>query len=224
MSWSTYAGLARRLDAVRRREHELTAGQRQQVESGQAALHQLVDQLAAQQTDLTEAAGVLRVRMPLIDPPPSSALTADEALTQARAAAELSDRERERAVERARAPRFLPAASTVVRNSAVYASCAGVGVLVSMVMQLLIGDTDPTTVMLWALFGLPVVAFFVGYLLIGVVCVPRIPPEPPTHDQHGVPLPPSKRVVPPPRRTPRLGFLICFLTGPLIWLLITLIL
>ncbi|MGH3715222.1 MAG: hypothetical protein ACRDT4_17420 [Micromonosporaceae bacterium] len=220
MSGTSYAALARRLDAARRDELALTAGQRQEAESGRAALHELVDQLTGQQTDLTQAASLLRVRMPLIDPPPSSALTAGEALSAARAAAERSDSERLAAVERAHAPRFLPGASTVVRNAAVYAICAAAAVMVSSIMEFAIGDSDPTTVMLWSLLGLPMVAFFVGYLLIGVVCVPRIPPSPPEKDQHGLPLPAEQRLVPQLRRSPRLGATICLLFGPVVWLVL----
>ncbi|MGH3648741.1 MAG: hypothetical protein ACRDTM_16395 [Micromonosporaceae bacterium] len=223
MSWQRYSALARQLEAVRRNETARTAGQRQEVESGRTALSQLVDRLTEQQTALTESAALLRVRMPLIDPAPSTAITAQDALSQAHAAAELSDQQREQAVARAHAPRFMPGASTVVRNAAVYAICAAAALLLSTIMQAAIGDTDPTTVMLWSLLGLPMVAFFVGYLLIGIVCTPRIPPKPPEKDQYGLPLPPEKRLVPPLRRSPRLGFAICLLSGPLVWLVLSML-
>ena len=219
MTFQQYAALARRLDAVRRGEAELTAGQRKDVEEGRAALDRLVDRLTEQQAALTEAARHLRIRMPLIDPAPSGTVTAKDALAQAEAAATASDEAREYALERAVQPRFLPGATTVVRNAAVYGICAGGAVLISLMLRVVIGDRDPTTVMLWSLLGLPIVAFFIGYLLIGVVGVPRIPPEPPTHDERGLPLPPSKRVLPPLRRTPRLGLVICFVAVPLFWLL-----
>ncbi len=221
MTFQQYATLARRLDAVRRGEAELTAGQRKEVEEGRVTLDRLVDRLTEQQAALTEAAGHLRIRMPLIDPAPSSALTAREALTQAEAATAASDHDREYALERAVQPRFLPGATTLVRNGAVYGLCAGAAVVVSLMLQVVIGDNDRTTVMLWSLLGLPMVAFFVGYLLIGIVGVPRIPPLPPTHDDRGLPLPPSKRVLPPLRRTPRLGLAICFVAVPLFWLLVS---
>ncbi|MGH2603444.1 MAG: hypothetical protein ACRDJ9_29175 [Dehalococcoidia bacterium] len=223
MSWQRYAALARQLDAVRRDHAALTVGQRQQVESGRATLDLLVDRLTEQQTDLSETAALLRVRMPLIDPPPSTAITVSDALSQAQAAAGASDQEREQAVQRAHAPRFLPGVSTVVRNVAVYAICAAAAVLISMILQLAIGDTDPTTVMLWSLLGLPMVAFFVGYLVIPIVCVARIPPTPPEKDQYGLPLPADKRVLPPIRRSPRLGFAICLLFGPLVWLVLVVV-
>ncbi|MGH3738499.1 MAG: hypothetical protein ACRDT6_23260 [Micromonosporaceae bacterium] len=220
MSWQRYASLARQLDTVRREQVAAASGQRQQLTSGTADLDQLVDRLTEQQTALSEAARLLRIRMPLIDPPASKAISARDALTQANAAADLADAERTQALQRALAPRFLPDASAVVRNATVYAICAAAALVVSTVMQWAIGDSDPTAVMLWSLLGLPVVAFFVGYLLIGVVGVPRIPPKPPEQDEHGLPVPPERRKAPVLPRHPRLGVAICLLFGPLVWLVL----
>ncbi|MGH3656143.1 MAG: PspA/IM30 family protein [Micromonosporaceae bacterium] len=222
MSWQQYTALARRLDTARRDEATQAAELKQETESGRVGLDRLVDRLTEQQAALHEAAHQLRTRMPQINPAPSSALTAREALTRAQAAADTSESEREYALNRAQQPQLLPHWSTTPRNAVVYASCAGVALVLQVILMLLSGQIDATTVALWSLCGLPVIAFFVGYLVIGIVGVPRIPPKPAERDDQGRVIPPKKRMAPQLDRTPKLGFAICFLTLPVFWLLITL--
>jgi hypothetical protein len=222
MSWSSYAELARRLDAVRQAEAERTTRQRHDTESGRVALDQLVDRLAGQQADLTSAASALRIRMRLIDPAPSTARTVAEALRQAGQATDAADQAREEALQRAGQPQFLPDVSPVARNAAVYGLCAGVALVFQTVLVLLADQVDTVGAALWSLCGLPVIAFFVGYLVIGVVAVPRIPPAATHQDRSGRRTQP-KRVTADPDRSPRLGLAICFLALPVAWLVLILL-
>lgn len=222
MSWSSYADLARQLDSVRRTEAERTTRQRHDAESGRVALDQLVNRLTGQQADLTHAADQLRMRMRRIDPAPSAARTLTEALAQAERAADASDEAREEALRRARRPQFLPDVSPVARNAAVYGLCAAVALVFQTALALLAERVDTVTAALWALCGLPVIAFFVGYLAIGVVAAPRIPPTPPHQDRTGR-RPGSKPGRADPDRSPRLGFAICFLALPVAWLMLVLL-
>ena len=229
-----YAALAQRLDELRRgaAAHAMTL--RQEAETGRATLDQLVDRLTEQQAQLHIAARRLRLRMPVIDPAPSNALTAREALSLAQAAADTSDREREFAIARAQQPRWLPDKTPLVRNMAVYAACAGACLLVQLVL-FLVGDGDTVTTVLWAFLGLPTIAWFVGYLLIGIVGVPRIPPEPQNERDallrsgrtsvrtRGARSPAIKPRGADPDRHPRLGAAICFATLPVCWVLLSLI-
>jgi hypothetical protein len=222
MSWSSYAELARQLDSVRRTDAERTARQRHDAESGRVTLDRLVDRLTGQQADLTHAADLLRTRMRRIDPGPGPARTLAEALRQAEQAADASDQAREEALLRAKRPQFLPDASPVARNAAVYGLCAAVALVFQTALALLAERVDTVTAALWALCGLPVIAFFVGYLAIGVVAVPRIPPTPAQQDRTGRRTG-SKPSRADPDRSPRLGFAICFLALPVAWLMLVLL-
>jgi len=220
MSWGSYAEAARRLDEVRRSDAERTTQQRHEAETGRVALDRLVDRLAGQQADLTGAATTLRMRMRLIDPVPSTAHTLAEALRQAEQAADAADQARENALRRGRQPQFLPDASPVTRNAAVYGMCAGVALVFQAGLALLGDRVDTVGAALWSLFGLPVIAFFVGYLVIGVVAIPRIPPTPPSQpDRPGRRGQPNRRTA-DPDRSPRLGLAICFLALPVAWVVL----
>lgn len=219
MSWGSYAEAARRLDEVRRSDAERTTQQRHEAETGRVALDRLVDRLAGQQADLTSAATTLRMRMRLIDPVPSTAHALAEALRQAEQAADAADRAREDALRRGRQPQFLPDASPVARNAAVYGMCAGVALVFQAGLALLGDRVDTVGAALWSLFGLPVIAFFVGYLVIGVVAIPRIPPTPSQVDRSGRRGQPKRRTA-DPDRSPRLGLAICFLALPVAWLVL----
>lgn len=70
----------------------------------------------------------------------------------------------------------------------------------------------------WSLCGLPMIAFFIGYSLVGILGVPRIPPKPPERDERGFLLPPQQKPEHPKvDRTPRLGFIICIAALPASW-------
>jgi hypothetical protein len=222
MSWASYAEAARRLDEVRRVDAERTTRQRHEAESGRVALDRLVDRLAGQQADLTNAASALRMRMRLIDPAPSTEGTLADTLRQAEQAADAADQAREEALRRARQPQFLPDASPVTRNAAVYGMCAGVALVFQTGLALLGDRVDTVGAALWSLCGLPVIAFFVGYLVIGVVAIPRIPPTPAQPDRSGKRGQP-KRGNADPDRSPRLGLAICFLALPVAWAVLLLL-
>ncbi len=219
---STYASLARQLDSVRRGEQEFAAGQKRELASGRKALDQLVDRLTEQQAAMHQAGFELRLRMPKVDPAPSTGLTAREALAQAERSADTSDRERENALLRAQGPRLLPGWSVVARNTVIYSGCAVGALVVQVVLALLADQMDPATVFLWSFIGLPMIAFFTGYFLVGFLGVPRIAAKPAERDQHGFLIPPQKRQPPPLRRTPKLGLVICLASTPLFFLLLKL--
>ncbi|MET8466623.1 hypothetical protein ABZU93_26535, partial [Micromonospora zamorensis] len=98
----------------------------------------------------------------------------------------------------AQRPALLPTWSPLARAVAVYAACgAAAGVLVlALVLASGVGMVDGFTLGAWICAGLPAVAFFGGYLVLG---------------RWGRP---AMVTGTPPRYLP-LGFLICFLLVPM---------
>ncbi|MFE9918894.1 hypothetical protein ACFYPG_27430 [Micromonospora sp. NPDC005553] len=132
--------------------------------------------------------------------PAQRAATADPAmeLELARRMADEADRHGQQAELLAQRPALLPTWSPLARAVAVYAGCgAAAGVLVLMlVLASGVGLVDGFTLGAWICAGLPAVAFFGGYLVLG---------------RWGRP---AMVAGTPPRYLP-LGFLICFLVVPM---------
>ncbi|MEU8160804.1 hypothetical protein [Micromonospora parva] len=131
--------------------------------------------------------------------PAQRAAAADPAveLELARRMADEADRHGHQAELLAQRPVLLPTWSPLARAVAVYAGCgAAAGVLMLMlVLASGVGLVDGFTLGAWICAGLPAVAFFGGYLVLG---------------RWGRP---AMVVGTPPRYLP-LGFLICFLLVP----------
>ncbi|WP_430496488.1 hypothetical protein ACQRWP_18750 [Micromonospora trifolii] len=132
--------------------------------------------------------------------PAQRAAAADPAveLELARRMADEADRHGQQAELLAQRPALLPTWSPLTRAVAVYAGCgAAAGVLVLMlVLASGVGLVDGFTLGAWICAGLPAVAFFGGYLVLG---------------RWGRP---AMVAGTPPRYLP-LGFLICFLVVPM---------
>lgn len=132
--------------------------------------------------------------------PAQRAAAADPAveLELARRMADEADRHGQQAELLAQRPALLPTWSPLARAVAVYAGCgAAAGVLVLMlVLASGVGLVDGFTLGAWICAGLPAVAFFGGYLVLG---------------RWGRP---AMVAGTPPRYLP-LGFLICFLVVPM---------
>ncbi|MFI6236059.1 hypothetical protein ACIBD9_21090 [Micromonospora sp. NPDC050784] len=132
--------------------------------------------------------------------PAQRAAAADPAveLELARRMADEADRHGQQAELLAQRPALLPTWSPLARAVAVYAGCgAAAGVLVLMlVLASGAGLVDGFTLGAWICAGLPAVAFFGGYLVLG---------------RWGRP---AMVAGTPPRYLP-LGFLICFLLVPM---------
>lgn len=132
--------------------------------------------------------------------PAQRAAAADPAveLELARRMADEADRHGQQAELLAQRPALLPTWSPLARAVAVYAGCgvaAGVLVLI-LVLASGVGLVDGFTLGAWICAGLPAVAFFGGYLVLG---------------RWGRP---AMVAGTPPRYLP-LGFLICFLLVPM---------
>ncbi|MFI6781722.1 hypothetical protein [Micromonospora sp. NPDC050276] len=132
--------------------------------------------------------------------PAQRAAAADPAveLELARRMADEADRHGQQAELLAQRPALLPTWSPLARAVAVYAACgAAAGVLVLiLVLASGVGLVDGFTLGAWICAGLPAVAFFGGYLVLG---------------RWGRPVMVAGT---PPRYLP-LGFLICFLLVPM---------
>ncbi|MGW5560016.1 hypothetical protein ACWER9_22680 [Micromonospora sp. NPDC003944] len=132
--------------------------------------------------------------------PAQRAAAADPAveLELARRMADEADRHGQQAELLAQRPALLPTWSPLARAVAVYAGCgAAAGVLVLiLVLASGVGLVDGFTLGAWICAGLPAVAFFGGYLVLG---------------RWGRP---AMVAGTPPRYLP-LGFLICFLLVPM---------
>ncbi|MEV7327020.1 hypothetical protein [Micromonospora sp. NPDC093244] len=151
-------------------------------------------------------AGEARLALPTAVSPAGAGVPAQRAATVdpatelelARRMADEADRHGHQAEQLAQRPALLPTWSPLARAVAVYAGCgAAAGVLMlTLVVASGIGLVDGFTLGAWICAGLPALAFFGGYLVLG---------------RWGRP---AMVAGTPPRYLP-LGFLICFLLVPM---------
>ncbi|MFG1917794.1 hypothetical protein [Micromonospora sp. NPDC048898] len=151
-------------------------------------------------------AGEARLALPTAVSPAGAGVPAQRAaavdpvveLELARRMADEADRHGQQAELLAQRPALLPTWSPLARAVAVYAGCgAAAGVIVlALVLASGVGLVDGFTLGAWICAGLPAVAFFGGYLVLG---------------RWGRP---AMVAGTPPRYLP-LGFLICFLLVPM---------
>ncbi|MBQ1073066.1 hypothetical protein KBX06_07810 [Micromonospora sp. C31] len=119
-------------------------------------------------------------------------------LESARRWADEADRLGQQVELTAQRPALLPGWSPVARALAVYLACAGVGVLLMLVMVLAsgVGALGLGTLYTWMCAGLPAVSLIAGWLVLGRWGTPAV-------------------VAGTPPRYPLLGILVCFLAVPL---------
>ncbi|MEU7995469.1 hypothetical protein AB0B83_09040 [Micromonospora sp. NPDC049060] len=119
-------------------------------------------------------------------------------LESARRWADEADRLSQQVELLAQRPALLPTWSPMARALAVYLGCAGVGVLLMLVMVLAsgIGALGLGTLYTWMCAGLPALSLIAGWLILGRWGTPAV-------------------VAGTPPRYPLLGILVCFLAVPL---------
>ncbi|HEY3505336.1 MAG TPA: hypothetical protein VGN37_21445 [Actinocatenispora sp.] len=181
--WSSYAAAAGRLAAVRRAERERTGGLRKDAESARAELTEVADQLVEQQSDLVELARKLRLPAPSFPPADRTEIVglaeevpAADRLATARQRLHDANVAADAAEDLGEAPVLLPGWRPRARVAVVYAGCslaALVGQLVMIGLYSHKAVTDQVGTYAWTCCGFPALAFFAGYLLVGLLCRPR---------------------------------------------------
>lgn len=181
--WSEYAAAAGRLAAVRRAERERTGGLRKDAESARAQLTEVADQLVEQQSDLVELARKLRLPAPSFPPADRTEIAglaeevpAADRLATARQRLHDANVAADAAEDLGEAPVLLPGWRPRARVAVVYAGCslaALVGQLVTIGLYSHKAVTDQVGTYAWTCCGFPALAFFAGYLLVGLLCRPR---------------------------------------------------
>lgn len=193
-TWAEYAEAARELDAVRAAEAARTAGVRRAVAEMSEHADGLEQRLRDQGARLTGLSRALRFRVPKLTPvAPQETPDPAPGLSRIAAAIDLADREAVDAENRGRYPALLPRWSPFPRNLLIY-GVAALGVLAAQIGAFYRDpESDPNPLLV--LFLIPLVAYAVGYAMVGVAGRPRI-------DEGRVKL------------SPRLGLLLCFGIGP----------
>ena len=193
-SWAQYAEHVRHLDAVRAEESARTAGMREAVAEMTTHADDLEARLRGQGGMLTNLAATLRFRRPKLTPlPPEGVVDPPTALSELAATIDRGDVEARQAATRGQYPALLPGWTATMRSLLVY----GVAALAVLALQGLAfsrsgTETNPIVV----LFMFPLIGFGVGYVVLNLGSRTRT-------------------VLPAPNLPTRLGFLLCFLIGPL---------
>jgi hypothetical protein len=194
-AWAQYAEYARFLDAVRAEESARTAGMREAVAQMTAHADDLEARLRGQGEMLTTTlATSLRLRPPKLTPlPPEGVIDPPIALSQLAAAIDRGDVEARQAATRGQFPALLPGLSGTMRGLLVYA-LAALAILGLQGLAFSRSGTETNPIMV--LFVIPLMGFVLGYLVLRLGSRTRM-------------------TQPPPNLLTRLGFLLCFLIGPL---------
>lgn len=198
-AWAQYAENARRLDAVRAEETARTAGMREAVAQMTTHADELEARLRGQGGMLTNLATILRLRRPKLTPiPPDGVVDPPIALSQLAGAIDRADVEAKQAATRGEYPALLPSLSGTARSLLVYGAAA----LVVLGFQgLAFSRTGTETNPIMVLFVIPLIGFVIGYLVLSLGGRTRV-------------------VGAAPSLSTRMGFLLCFLIGPLAGLVI----
>ena len=198
--WAQYEEYARRLDAVRTEESARTAGMREAVAQMTTHADELEARLRGQGGMLTNLATTLRLRRPKLTPlAPEGVVDPPIALSQLAGAIDRGDAESLQAATRGEYPALLPRMSGLTRGLLVY----GIAALVVLAFQgLAFSRTGTETNPFMVLFVLPLIGFVVAYLVLSIGGRTRV--------VQGVPA----------TAPTRLGFVLCFLIGPLAGLVI----
>jgi hypothetical protein len=195
--WSRYAELARRLDEVRSEEIARTAGMREAVAEMSAHADDLEARLRGQGGMLTRLATSLRLRPPRFDPVvPEGPVDPATALARLAGIIDRGDAEADRAGSRGERAGLMPALGPGARSWVVYL----VATLLVLIVQLPLIRGNVPNYSLAVILVIPGVGFGVAFLLLrfgGRSRVDLRAPEVPA----------------------RLGFLLCFVIGPVVQLI-----
>ncbi|HST82309.1 MAG TPA: hypothetical protein VLL08_11285 [Kineosporiaceae bacterium] len=193
-SWAQYAEYARHLDAVRAEESARTAGMREAVAEMTGHADDLEARLRGQGGMLIKLATTLRLRRPKLTPiPPEGVVDPPIALSELAAIIDRGDADALQAATRGQYPALLPAWSGTPRSLLVY----GIAALAVLALQgLAFSQNGTETNPFMVLFVFPLIGFVIGYVVLNLGSRTRT-------------------ATPPPNLPTRLGFLLCFLIGPL---------
>jgi hypothetical protein len=204
VSWADYAAHARRLDEVIRAQEQNTAEIAARRDNASSAVAQLSQRLAVQGQALHQLGKLTGQHMANRPATFTGVTDPVEAVQVARRKADEADAARNETDALARQPVLMPGVSPVLRNGLVYAACALVAVLGSYGLLVLSDFTSAgsfsVSLLAWLCTGLPAVAWIGGFLLISVWGRPRL-----------ADLKTGQREA---DRSPKLGFVICFLALP----------
>jgi hypothetical protein len=189
-----YAQQARRLDEVRAEEAARTAAMRAGAAEMTTQADELEERLRGQSGGLINLATTLRLRRPKLTPiPPEGVVDPPIALSLVAGAIDRGDAEARQAAERGQYPALLPGWSSTSRNLLIY----GVAALAVLGFQgLAFSRTGSETNPIAVLFVIPLMGFIVGYVVLSIGCRTRVAQN-------------------SPKQSTRMGFLLCFLIGPL---------
>jgi hypothetical protein len=189
--WAAYVSAAQRLGAVRQAERDRSGERHRTVAAAGEQLAELSVQAMAQQADLTELAGKLRLPAPSFPPAArgevtgplglDSAASPTDRLARAGQCLHEANLAADAAEDAGRQPVLLPNLGPRARNAVVYAGCSLLGLAAQLVMIGLYSQklvTDQVSMYAWTCCGFPALAFFAGYLVIGVVCQSRMSTQP----------------------------------------------
>lgn len=199
--WGRYTALARDLDETRATERSRTEGLRAGVAEMSTHADQLQARLEAQKEGLVALSQHLRLKMPATTPmEPEGHVDPVTDLTKVAESIDRADREANQAAERGVTPSLLPGLGPFARALVVYGTGATVVVLAQTVGFLKGGSNTSAPLVL---FFIPLLCFFAAYSTIKVGGRTRV------SDAR-------------PKLYTRFGFLLCFLVGPLVLVVIAL--
>lgn len=161
----------------------------------------LEDRLLVQQAELLRLATTLHFKAPPLRPRPEDIGTGRDVEAACRSAereADSADAAARRALSHAKLPSFLPNQRPLVRHAAIYLLCA----LGTVVVEWLLVVSQGIAKASWVFAAAPLIAFAIGYVVIGNVGRPRVLPE-------------AKRARRAllPTRDPKLGLMLCLIAS-----------
>lgn len=176
-AWQAYQRAARELGDLRAADRERTGGQARTAAAARKQIAILSDRLLNQQTDLTTLARTLHLPPPTLMPGPApDGQPVDVRLTRVRQCLDEASAAADAADQAADAPILLPGTSPRLRNAAVYGAFSFVAVIAQLTLLALKNNavvTSQFTLYGWSCCGFPALAFFAGYIAIGILCRPR---------------------------------------------------
>jgi hypothetical protein len=204
-SWADYAAHARRLDEIVREQEQDTAEIAARRETTGAAVTTLSQRLADQGVAINKLGKMIGQHMANRPATFTGVTDPAEALNLARRHADEADAAAHETDALARQPALMPGVSPILRNVLVYSGCALVAVLggygLLVASDFTSAGSFSVTLIAWMCTGLPAVAWIGGFLLLSVWGRPKL-----------ADLRTGQREA---DRSPKLGFVICFLALPL---------